>query len=34
MQMAMERARESNPEIKIGLCGEHGGDPESIGRSI
>jgi pyruvate,orthophosphate dikinase len=30
MQMAIERARESNPEIKIGVCGEHGGDPESI----
>jgi len=30
MQMAIERARESNPEIKIGVCGEHSGDPESI----
>jgi pyruvate,orthophosphate dikinase len=30
MQMAIERARESNPEIKISVCGEHGGDPESI----
>lgn len=30
MQMAIERARETNPEIKIGVCGEHGGDPESI----
>jgi pyruvate, orthophosphate dikinase len=30
MQMAIERAREANPEIKIGVCGEHGGDPESI----
>jgi pyruvate, orthophosphate dikinase len=30
MQMAIERARESNPGIKIGVCGEHGGDPESI----
>jgi pyruvate,orthophosphate dikinase len=30
MQMAIERAREANPAIKIGVCGEHGGDPESI----
>jgi pyruvate,orthophosphate dikinase len=30
MQMAIEQAREANPEIKIGVCGEHGGDPESI----
>jgi pyruvate,orthophosphate dikinase len=30
MQMAIERAREANPTIKIGVCGEHGGDPESI----
>jgi pyruvate, orthophosphate dikinase len=30
MQMAIERAREANPAIKIGVCGEHAGDPESI----
>jgi pyruvate, orthophosphate dikinase len=30
MQMAIDQAREANPEIKIGVCGEHGGDPESI----
>jgi pyruvate, orthophosphate dikinase len=30
MQMAIEQARQANPEIKIGVCGEHGGDPESI----
>jgi len=24
-------ARASKPEIKMGVCGEHGGDPESIG---
>jgi pyruvate,orthophosphate dikinase len=30
MQMAIERAREANPGIKIGVCGEHAGDPESI----
>jgi pyruvate, orthophosphate dikinase len=30
MQMAIEQARQANPTIKIGVCGEHGGDPESI----
>ncbi len=30
MQMAVESARAANPAIKIGVCGEHGGDPESI----
>ena len=30
MQMAIEQARRANPVIKIGVCGEHGGDPESI----
>ncbi|HZD75810.1 MAG TPA: pyruvate, phosphate dikinase [Acidobacteriaceae bacterium] len=30
MKMAIERAREANPAIKIGVCGEHAGDPESI----
>ena len=30
MQMAIESARNANPTIKIGVCGEHGGDPESI----
>jgi len=28
--MAIRSVRELNPEIKIGVCGEHGGDPESI----
>jgi pyruvate, orthophosphate dikinase len=30
MQMAIEQARQANPKIKIGVCGEHAGDPESI----
>jgi pyruvate,orthophosphate dikinase len=30
MQMAIESARAAKPAIKIGVCGEHGGDPESI----
>jgi pyruvate,orthophosphate dikinase len=28
--MACERGRRSNPAIKLGICGEHGGDPASI----
>jgi pyruvate,orthophosphate dikinase len=26
-----ERGRKTNSEIRLGICGEHGGDPESIG---
>ncbi|MBV9283632.1 MAG: pyruvate, phosphate dikinase, partial [Acidimicrobiia bacterium] len=25
-----ERGRKTNPNLKLGVCGEHGGDPESI----
>ena len=28
--MAVEYGRKVNPTIKIGICGEHGGDPNSI----
>jgi pyruvate, orthophosphate dikinase len=28
--MAVERGREADPTLKTGVCGEHGGDPESI----
>ena len=28
--MATEKGREKNPKLKIGICGEHGGDPSSI----
>ncbi|HEX2728277.1 MAG TPA: pyruvate, phosphate dikinase, partial [Rubrobacteraceae bacterium] len=28
--MARKRGRETNPDLKLGICGEHGGDPESI----
>jgi pyruvate,orthophosphate dikinase len=27
---AVERGRSTRPDIKLGVCGEHGGDPESI----
>jgi pyruvate, orthophosphate dikinase len=30
MQIAVERGREAKPELKIGICGEHGGDPATI----
>ncbi len=30
VQIAAERGRKTRPEIKLGICGEHGGDPASI----
>jgi len=30
MQMAVERGRGARPSLEIGICGEHGGDPNSI----
>jgi pyruvate,orthophosphate dikinase len=30
VQMGCERGRRTKPELKLGVCGEHGGDPESI----
>jgi pyruvate, orthophosphate dikinase len=31
MEIAVERGRKTHPDLKIGVCGEHGGDPETIG---
>lgn len=31
VQLASERGRKQRPNIKLGVCGEHGGDPASIG---
>ena len=28
--MAVKLGRETRPELKIGICGEHGGDPSSV----
>jgi pyruvate,orthophosphate dikinase len=28
--MACELGRKANPDLKLGVCGEHGGDPRSI----
>ena len=30
VEMAVEKGRSENGELKIGICGEHGGDPASI----
>ena len=30
MQIAVEKGRKTRPEIKLGICGEHGGDPDSV----
>jgi pyruvate,orthophosphate dikinase len=30
MQIAVEKGRKTRPDIKLGICGEHGGDPDSI----
>jgi pyruvate,orthophosphate dikinase len=31
MKMAVELGRKTRPDLKVGICGEHGGDPMSIG---
>ena len=28
--IAVERGRATRPDIELGICGEHGGDPASI----
>ncbi len=30
VRIAVERGRSARPTIKLGICGEHGGDPDSI----
>jgi pyruvate, orthophosphate dikinase len=30
MRMATERGRKTRPDLEIGICGEHGGDPRSV----
>jgi pyruvate,orthophosphate dikinase len=30
MKTAIERGRKTRPDIKLGICGEHGGDPASV----
>ena len=31
MRIGVERARGVKPELKLGICGEHGGEPRSVG---
>ena len=31
MRIAVELGRRTRPDLKLGICGEHGGDPRSIG---
>ena len=30
MEIAVEKGRSTRPDIKLGICGEHGGDPHSV----
>jgi len=30
VKMATERGRKSRPKLKVGICGEHGGEPSSV----
>jgi len=30
MEIAIAKGRQTRPEIKLGICGEHGGDPDSV----
>ncbi|MEO0181197.1 MAG: pyruvate, phosphate dikinase [candidate division WOR-3 bacterium] len=30
VRIGVERGRKTRPDLKIGICGEHGGDPDSI----
>jgi pyruvate,orthophosphate dikinase len=30
MATAIERGKRANPNLRIGICGEHAGDPQSL----
>ncbi|PKI68809.1 hypothetical protein CRG98_010866 [Punica granatum] len=30
IKIATEKGRKANPDLKVGICGEHGGDPSSV----
>jgi len=30
VSVAIQRGRKTRPDLKVGICGEHGGDPESV----
>ena len=31
IQIGIERGRKTRPDLKVGICGEHGGEPSSVG---
>ena len=30
MRIAVEKGRGAKPDLKLGICGEHGGEPRSV----
>ncbi len=30
MKIGVQKGRAARPDLKVGICGEHGGDPESV----
>ena len=30
VEIGIERGRKTRPDLKVGICGEHGGDPETV----
>ena len=30
VEMGVQKGRSARPDLKVGICGEHGGDPESV----
>ena len=30
MQMGVQKGRATRPDLKVGICGEHGGDPDTV----
>jgi pyruvate,orthophosphate dikinase len=30
MRMGVEKGRKTRPKLKVGICGEHGGEPSSV----
>ncbi len=34
VRLGIQRGREARPGLKVGICGEHGGEPESIARLV
>jgi pyruvate,orthophosphate dikinase len=30
IKMGIEKGQQTKPDLKVGICGEHGGDPKSV----